>query len=62
MILKAHLLNPYGHVAIISNITNNNIEITQQNPDPFTPCRVSYPLNMNLNQQWTIKNPHILGF
>lgn len=62
VIFKGHLLNRYGHVAIISNVTNNTIKIIQQNPGPFTPSRVTYPLSVNQNNQWTIQNSRILGF
>lgn len=62
VIFKGHLLNRYGHVAIISNITNTTIEIIQQNPGPFTHSRVTYPLSVNQNNQWTIQSSRILGF
>ncbi|CAI3939505.1 Secreted protein containing bacterial Ig-like domain and vWFA domain (YfbK) [Commensalibacter communis] len=42
LIFKGYLLNPYGRVAIISKVTDHNIEIIQQNPGPFTTSRVTY--------------------
>ncbi|NVK27995.1 MAG: CHAP domain-containing protein [Flavobacteriia bacterium] len=33
--------NPYGHVAIVSAVHENSIEITQQNPGPNAPSRIS---------------------
>lgn len=62
LIFKGHLLNPYGHVAIISNVTDNAIEIIQQNPGPFTPSRITYSLTEDQNHQWKIENDRILGF
>ena len=32
--------NPYGHVAIISDVTSKYIEIIQQNPGPFASSRI----------------------
>lgn len=62
VIFKGHFLNPYGHVAIISNVTDNQIEIIQQNPGPFTASRVTYPLSLEYNHQWRIQNSRIVGF
>lgn len=62
LIFKRYLLNPYGHVAIISKVTDNNIEIIQQNPGPFATSRVIYPLITDQDHQWTIENSHIIGF
>lgn len=52
--------NRYGHVAIISDVTDEQIEIIQQNPGPYTSSRVNYPLE-NINGKWKIKNDRVLG-
>lgn len=36
--------NPYGHVAIISKVSKNRVQIIQQNPGPKGKSRESYPL------------------
>ncbi|MPM06083.1 hypothetical protein SDC9_52378 [bioreactor metagenome] len=53
--------NPYGHVAIISFVSNSEIEIIQQNPGPYASSRVRYPLK-KINGKWKINNENILGW
>ncbi len=53
--------NPYGHVAIISYVSNHEIEIIQQNPGPNASSRVKYPLE-RANGKWKIHNENILGW
>ncbi len=54
-------MNKYGHVSIISNVTENEIEIIQQNPGPFGKSREKFDLTME-NGKWRIKNDRILGW
>lgn len=51
----------YGHVAIISNVTANEIEIVQQNPGPNASSRATYPLIFK-DGLWTIDNYRVLGY
>lgn len=53
--------NKFGHVAIISKVTNNEIEIIQQNPGPLGKSRESISLN-NKNGKWEIKNGRVMGW
>lgn len=53
--------NPYGHVAIISEVSENGIEIIQQNPGPNTPSRVTYNLSKEKGK-WKIDNNRVLGW
>lgn len=39
VIFDGHLGNPYGHVAIVSAVSDESIEIIQQNPGPTAPSR-----------------------
>lgn len=39
LVFDGHSFNPYGHVAIISSVSNETIEIVQQNPGPTAPSR-----------------------
>jgi surface antigen len=55
------ILNKYGHVAIISKVTENYIEIVQQNPGPFGSSREIYKLT-NEEGTWRIENKRILGW
>lgn len=50
--------NKYGHVAIISNVTIDEVEIIQQNGGPYASSRVTY----DLESDNTIDNGRILGF
>lgn len=36
LIFDGTTYNKYGHVAIVSKVTNNSIEIIQQNPGPYS--------------------------
>lgn len=61
LIFKGYLFNKFGHVAIVSKVTNNQIEIIQQNPGPFSSSREIYDLE-NKNEHWKIDNNRILGW
>lgn len=52
--------NPYGHVSIISDTKDDEIEIIQQNPGIGAPSRVRFKL-LNDNGLYKIDNPRILG-
>ncbi|PKP03432.1 MAG: CHAP domain-containing protein [Bacteroidetes bacterium HGW-Bacteroidetes-6] len=54
-------LNKFGHVAIISKVSSNEIEIVQQNPGPYASSRATYPLK-KANGKWKIENDRILGW
>ncbi len=62
IIMKGSIFNKYGHVAIISKVNNNEIEIIQQNPGPYSPSRDSFKLSKNEEGKWKIKNERILGW
>lgn len=51
----------YGHVAIISKVSDSEIEIVQQNPGPNVSSRATYALNFN-NGLWKIDNYRVLGY
>ena len=53
--------NPYGHVAIISDVTEHGIEIFQQNPGRFVKSRVNYDL-IHRGNKWIIDNKKVLGW
>lgn len=61
LIFNSHLFNKYGHVAIVSNVQNNEIEIIQQNPGPFSASREKIFI-ANSNGKWNIKHSRILGW
>ena len=55
------LLNRFGHVAIISSVTDSDVEIVQQNPGPFRPSRETIPLRHE-NGRWRLEHPRVLGW
>ncbi len=61
IIFDATPFNKYGHVAIISKVTNNQIEIIQQNPGPKGKSRESFKLSEE-NDRWVIQNKRVLGW
>ena len=61
LIFDGTTFNKYGHVAIVSKVMDDEIEIIQQNPGPNGKSRVTFKLK-NKNGEWTIKNDRILGW
>lgn len=61
VVMSSTFLNEYGHVAIISEVSNNTIEIIQQNPGPFSNSREIFPLE-NIDGKWQIINNRIMGW
>ena len=59
IIFDGSVFNSYGHVAIISNVTENEIEVIQQNCGTST--RVNYGLIYE-NSKFTVKENSILGW
>lgn len=55
--------NPYGHVAIVSNVNvdNNTVEIIQQNAGPFSSTREVYNLK-KIENTWFIAHKKIKGW
>lgn len=61
LIFKGTIYNKYGHVAIVSKVTKDEVEIIQQNPGPFGNSREVYKIEKE-NKKWRIKNNRILGW
>jgi surface antigen len=61
IIMEGSLTNSYGHVAIVSKVTDTEIEIIQQNPGPHAKSRVRIEL-LNSNNHWMINNDRVLGW
>lgn len=61
LIFDKTAFNPYGHVAIISKVSGNEIELIQQNPGPFGKSRETIRLE-NKNGNWKIDRRLILGW
>ncbi len=61
LVLDGTVFNRYGHIAIISRVSDSEIEIIQQNPGPSAPSRVSYSLLFR-NNKWRIDNDCVLGW
>lgn len=61
LIFNGTTYNKYGHVAIISGVSESEIEIIQQNPGPFGKSRETFHLSL-VAGKWEIKNKQILGW
>ncbi|QUJ66292.1 CHAP domain-containing protein [Photobacterium sp. GJ3] len=63
LVYDASWLNPYGHVAIVSDVSveAGTIEIIQQNPGPFSTSRETYHLE-HKDAQWRIQHDNILSW
>lgn len=59
IIFDAHLFNKYGHVAIVADVSENSVEIIQQNTGTTT--RETLKLKFNDNK-WHIENHRVLGW
>lgn len=53
--------NHFGHVAIVSKVTSNSIEIVQQNPGPGNPSRESFNLTKQGNA-YKVNETYVLGW
>lgn len=61
IVFDGHEFNPYGHVAIISKVGEDFVEITQQNPGPNSPSRDRIELYQK-DGKWLVSDDLILGW
>ncbi|MDP2386947.1 MAG: CHAP domain-containing protein [Bacteroidota bacterium] len=61
IVLDGHAGNRYGHVAIVSMVYQDAIEIIQQNPGPFADSRALYSFEKS-DLGYKIKNERVLGW
>jgi surface antigen len=61
IIFSASVLNRFGHVAVISEVSENEIEIIQQNPGPFSNSRENFKLETQ-NGNYKIEAHRLLGW
>jgi surface antigen len=62
VVMKGTVFNKYGHVAIISKISETTIEIIQQNPGMFSSSRETFQLSKTENGMWKLENGIISGW
>lgn len=61
LVFSASTFNKHGHVAIVSKVAEDSIEIIQQNAGPFSSSRETFQLIKEGNK-FKIKNNRILGW
>ena len=61
IVFSGNSYNEFGHVAIISKVSGNRIEIIQQNPGPSASSRATYVL-IKQGEKWKIMHNEILGW
>lgn len=61
VIFSGSVLNRFGHVAIVSKVSQNEIEIIQQNPGPFSNSRENFTLETQ-NGNYKIEAERLLGW
>ncbi len=61
LVLGPALLNPWGHVAIVSEVRGDALEVVQQNPGPFVSSRRRFALRHDAHG-WTVDNARVLGW
>ncbi len=62
IIMDKTFFNPFGHVAIISEVTESEIEIIQQNAGAFLPTRIRLSLLKTAEGKWKIEQTKVLGW
>jgi len=61
IVFDGHEFNPYGHVAIVSKVGEDFIEIIQQNPGPSAPSRDRFELYQK-SGKWFVSDELTLGW
>lgn len=61
LVFMGTTLNPYGHVAIVSKVFDNSVEIIQQNSGPYGSTRATFQLKKE-NNLYKIDNDLIMGW
>lgn len=61
IVFDGTVFNRYGHVAIISEVLDDKIEIIQQNPGATASSRATFTLK-KINNKWKIENNRVLGW
>lgn len=61
LVFNRWLFNPYGHVAVIARVSDNELEIIQQNGGPFGTSRETFGLSAE-GGRWVIAAPRVLGW
>ena len=54
--------NKFGHVAIISDVQEDEIQIIQQNPGPGANSRIWIDLDITEDQKFSVDNKRVLGW
>lgn len=60
IIFDGTIFNKYGHIAIITKVSDNHIEIIQQNPGIFGSTRETFKIKRN-QDKWEVLNNKVLG-
>jgi len=61
LVLGPGLLNPYGHVAIVTKAGADALEVVQQNPGPFVASRRRFALRHEA-KGWSVDETRVLGW
>ncbi|MFC5046169.1 CHAP domain-containing protein [Aquimarina hainanensis] len=61
IVFSSSFWNPYGHVAIIAEVTKDSVTIIQQNPGPFGESREQLVLKYE-EKKYYIDNDRVLGW
>jgi len=62
LVFDGNVLNPYGHVAIISEVTDNSVQIIQQNPGPYSASRETFKMFLTDDGKHKIQSKSALGW
>lgn len=62
LVMDGTVLNRFGHVAIVSQLLEKEIEIIQQNPGPFEASRDTIKLINTDEGKWELDHKRVLGW
>jgi len=61
IVMRPSRTNKFGHVGIVSEVTDKDVEMIQQNGGTFASTRVRFGLGRN-EGEWWIENERVLGW
>lgn len=61
LIMDASGTNPYGHVAVVSKVEGEELEIVQQNPGPTAPSRATFSI-IKVGKRYMVGSLRVLGW
>ena len=62
LVMNGNAANPYGHVAIVSKVWPDQVELIHQNPGPSADSRLILEMDISPSGSYYIDHPSVLGW